>query len=363
MIRKITLLLILLIILTGCIRIDFISNIEAYYEKEPIAISYTLVYGYNVSCIGNKKYNIFCTLNAPSNLYENIIFLNWSDKKNVTEEIISGNRLVKWNVSGFGIGSHLFSITTKILASATIVNLSDWKDALTLEEIKTYHKDLIEQYCHNNSNETVTLIEPYNTTIFSIANSVRNSSNSNNTFILAKELFKWLKQNTDYKLHQTEGTQRASYTLLKKGGDCDDLTFLYISLCRAIDIPARFIKGYLINENGSNVVPHAWAEVFVGGDIGDNGWIPVECAGNSKNVKIEINQHFGIESAHHLRLYVDDGSNESINNSISRIGYKIVGKGEDINVQSFKIIRNYEIVEEGNLVIYKDGTREFVKTI
>jgi len=364
--KKLVLLLLIITVMAGCIKINFFSNVEVYYEKDVTKAMLTISYGYIVNCTGDKKYNIFCTLGAPSTLYETILFLNWTG--NPLQENKSKNKIFKWSINNSENKEYNFSIKTSLISTAFLVNLSDWKKALTTEKMKLYHNNLIKQYCHNASNGSVNLIEPYNPMIYNIAISVKKDCNSNNTFILARELFRWLKDNTEYKTHEGKGTQRASFTLMQKGGDCDDLTFLYISLCRALDIPARFIKGYIIDNESKKLVAHAWAEVFVGNDIGNNGWIPVECAGkipkkDKKSIESEINQHFGVENAAHIRLYVDDGSNESINNSIFKIGYETFGNEKDINIQSFKIVNKYETIDEGYLVIYKDGTRKFVKNI
>jgi len=363
--KKLTLLLLIITLMAGCIKIDFLfSNIEVYYEKDVTVARFTINYGYIVNCTSNKKYNIFCMLGIPLSDYENVLSLNWTDDP--LQKTISGNKILRWNISDSKAKKYNLGVRVDLISAAFLVNLSDWRKALTVEEMRLYYNSLIKQYCHNASNGSVNLIEPFHPMIHDIALSIRNSCKSNNTFIIAREVFRWLKENTEYRTHKGKGVQRASFTLMQKGGDCDDLTFLYISLCRALDIPARFVKGYMV-DNG-DIVAHAWAEVFVGNDIGDNGWIPVECAGNiskkdKKGVESEIYQHFGVEDAAHVRVYVDDGSNESINNSIFRIGYEIFSNEEDINIQSFKTVNEYEIIDEGYLVIYKDGTRKFVKNI
>ncbi len=108
------------------------------------------------------------------------------------------------------------------------------------------------------------------------------NAETNNSFLLAKTLFVWLKENIQYQTHPNdEGVRPAAVTLHNKVGDCDDLSFLYVSLCRVLGIPARFIRGYLLTgyDNGTAIATaHAWVEVFVGGSVGHNGWIPVECA-------------------------------------------------------------------------------------
>jgi transglutaminase-like putative cysteine protease len=54
--------------------------------------------------------------------------------------------------------------------------------------------------------------------------------------------------------------------LRDRRGVCQDFAHLFIGLCRALKIPARYVSGYLATETASAM--HAWAEVFVPG----HGW-------------------------------------------------------------------------------------------
>jgi len=156
--------------------------------------------------------------------------------------------------------------------------------------------------------------------------------------------------------------QPAALTLQKKTGDCDDLSFLYISLCRAVGIPARFIRGYLLSENNAGDVsatPHAWTEIFVGGSMGNNGWIPVECACQSPDMTTQVNQNFGVESTFHLRLFIDDGSNESMDMSLSGIKYGTYDQEKRIKLQSFAEVEDYVELESKKLVVTKEDQRSY----
>jgi transglutaminase-like putative cysteine protease len=189
------------------------------------------------------------------------------------------------------------------------------------------------------------------------------NAQTNNSFTLAKLLFSWLKRNIQYQTHPDETAVRpAAVTLQTKHGDCDDLSFLYISLCRALGIPARFIRGYLLTENANGAVTataHAWVEVFVGGSDSHNGWIPIECACVSSSIDIDIHQNFGVESAFHLRLFIDDGSNESLATSLTGISYVIRDPSLTINLQSFAEVQKYTILESRKLLITESNIRYY----
>jgi len=212
------------------------------------------------------------------------------------------------------------------------------------------------------SNGSAPLIDPTNLNIKRIAQNVVDETETDNSFLFAKALFLWLKENTAYQIHNDIGSvQPAAVTFQKKTGDCDDLSFLYISLCRAVGVPARFIRGYLLSEDitGNMIAtPHAWTEVFGGGSMGNEGWIPVECACDCDDVNVNVNQNFGVENAFHLRLFVDDGSNESMDISLSGILYSFV-QGRNVNVQSFAEVEDYVELESKKLVVTKEDQRSY----
>ena len=110
------------------------------------------------------------------------------------------------------------------------------------------------------------------------------------------------------------------------------------------------------NDGRVNMISHAWAEVFVGENFGNHGWIPVECAGDA-SIETEINQNFGVEDVSHLRLFEDDGSNESLNTSISgiRVQYE---QDIDIDITSFVEVDNYMMLESKELHI-EEGSRSY----
>jgi hypothetical protein len=83
----------------------------------------------------------------------------------------------------------------------------------------------------------------------------------------------------------------------------------------------------------------------------------VECA-SIGNINTEVDQNFGVEDAGHLRLYVDDGSNNSFNSSIS--GPYII-YDEKLNVELIQIlkIKNYKVIESKALKKSKDNYRYY----
>ncbi len=67
-----------------------------------------------------------------------------------------------------------------------------------------------------------------------------------------------------------------------KRGNCTDFHALFIGLCRAVNIPARFSIGFPLPETrGGGEIPgyHCWAEFFLKG----YGWVPVDASEAAKH--------------------------------------------------------------------------------
>jgi len=108
----------------------------------------------------------------------------------------------------------------------------------------------------------------------------------------------WVTTNVEYSLaseatttttkggvnnYEYNNIQTASQVLRSRYGKCDELTALFVSLVRAVGVPARVVEGYSYAEDGVDMQfgehwgPHAWAEVyFPGRDGGGYMWVPFD---------------------------------------------------------------------------------------
>jgi hypothetical protein len=84
-------------------------------------------------------------------------------------------------------------------------------------------------------------------------------------FLKVRELVK-LKTHLD----ERRGAARA---VREKEGDCDEHADLFITMLRAVDIPARRVVGHFF-KGDPEPEAHAWCEAFLEG----KGWIPVDPA-------------------------------------------------------------------------------------
>jgi len=91
----------------------------------------------------------------------------------------------------------------------------------------------------------------------------------------ARALYDCVLSRMDYdKSGEGWGRGDVAYACRAGKGNCTDFHSLFIALCLAADIPARFNMGYPLPSDpvGALTSYHCWAEFFVDG----KGWIPVD---------------------------------------------------------------------------------------
>ena len=83
-------------------------------------------------------------------------------------------------------------------------------------------------------------------------------------------ILRYVRSNIQYKEVLIEKPMRGALAALKTNeGDCEDMSALFISMCRAIDVPARLVR----------VPGHCWAEFYLADDAKQGYWFPAQVAG------------------------------------------------------------------------------------
>jgi hypothetical protein len=88
----------------------------------------------------------------------------------------------------------------------------------------------------------------------------------------ARLLYDWMAENMRYSFAREYSTLHniSAYCLENRYGDCGQLALLYIALCRASGIPARWQSGWVIYPEFQNL--HDWTEIL----LEPYGWVPVD---------------------------------------------------------------------------------------
>lgn len=82
----------------------------------------------------------------------------------------------------------------------------------------------------------------------------------------------------DYQPGTTEVSTDAETALLNRQGVCQDHAHAFIAVARSLDVPARYVSGYLLMDGvARQVASHAWAEAYLDG----LGWVGFDAANNT----------------------------------------------------------------------------------
>lgn len=93
-----------------------------------------------------------------------------------------------------------------------------------------------------------------------------------NPFWIMRKVFNYVIEHMEYEL--SGGWNTAPAVLERGNGSCSEYTFVFIALCRAAGLPARYAGSIAIRGDDASLddVFHRWAEVY----LPNYGWIPVD---------------------------------------------------------------------------------------
>ncbi len=85
-----------------------------------------------------------------------------------------------------------------------------------------------------------------------------------NDYLKVVAISDWIFNNIDYITGTTDSGTSAYDTLIQREGVCKDFAHIGIALCRAIDVPARYLTAYAYHLNPPDI--HACFEAYIGGN-------------------------------------------------------------------------------------------------
>lgn len=156
------------------------------------------------------------------------------------------------------------------------------------------------------------------------------ASGETDLFVVAYKLAEWVRKNIKYDINTlTEKVdQRSSWVFENKEGVCDEITNLFISFCRSVGIPAKFVAGVVYSDETKDWGNHGWAEVYFPGD----GWLPFD---------VTFGQYGWIDATH-LKLAEGYDSNEYT----AQYGWR----SREINIEPQPLKIKTKILDKGNLI-------------
>lgn len=109
-------------------------------------------------------------------------------------------------------------------------------------------------------------IETNHAKIKAVAKQLQADAEGKSDWEKVEAIYDWVRENVEYKNGEIKGAARA---LKDKTGDCEELSALFIAICRINKIPARTVW----------VPEHCYSEFYLVDDEGQGYWFPCQNAG------------------------------------------------------------------------------------
>lgn len=123
-----------------------------------------------------------------------------------------------------------------------------------------------------------------------------------NPYWIARKIFNYLIDNMYYEM---VGGWNTAPTVLERGnGSCSEYSFVYIAMCRAAGLPAKYVGSVVVRGDDASMDEafHRWVEVY----LPNYGWIPVDPSGGDNALPRDQAIYFGALSNRFL-ITTDSG--------------------------------------------------------
>ncbi len=155
------------------------------------------------------------------------------------------------------------------------------------------------------------------------------AGNSKDAYEVVYKLADWTTTNIEYSLASLgePAIQTSPEVLESRYGKCDEMTALFISLNRALGIPARFVAGYSYTNSplfDREWGGHGWAEVW----LPEVGWVPFD---------VTYGEYGYLDSGHIKLKTASDAKETSIDYSARGLDFSLNTKPLDIKIATSEL--------------------------
>ena len=156
-----------------------------------------------------------------------------------------------------------------------------------------------------------------------------------NPYWIARKIYDFIIDSVEYEM---VGGWDVPEVVLKRGtGSCSEYTFVFVALCRAAGLPARYQGGIVVRGDDASVDEafHRWAQIYLPG----YGWVPVDASRGDAESPADQARAFGELKNRFLITTIGGGGSEYLSwgyNSFAR--FKATGycKVEEDHVGFFE---------------------------
>jgi len=127
-----------------------------------------------------------------------------------------------------------------------------------------------------------------------------------NPYWQMRNIHRYIRERLHYEL--SGGWNVAPRVLSRGNGSCSEYTFLFISMCRSVGIPARYVGAVVIrgDEASADEVFHRWSQVYLPG----YGWVHIDPQGGDKDKPGQVAGSIGVISERFLITTVGGGNSD-----------------------------------------------------
>lgn len=127
-----------------------------------------------------------------------------------------------------------------------------------------------------------------------------------NPYWIARKIYDYLLAHMHYE--RVGGWDVAPKVLHRGSGSCSEYTYVYIAMCRAAGLPARYVGSLVVRKDDASYddVYHRWAEVY----LPPYGWVPVDPSRGDKPTPAAQAEGFGQLSPDFLITTAGGGGSE-----------------------------------------------------
>jgi transglutaminase-like putative cysteine protease len=110
-----------------------------------------------------------------------------------------------------------------------------------------------------------------------------------NPYWIMRRIHSWVGEHLEYEL---AGGWNVAPAVIERGtGSCSEYTFVFIAMCRAAGLPARYVGAVMVRGDDASTddVFHRWPEVYLPG----YGWIPADAQAGDKKRPADVADSIG----------------------------------------------------------------------
>lgn len=104
------------------------------------------------------------------------------------------------------------------------------------------------------------------------------------------ELMAALRVKMPYTPGATQVQDSAVDAFTREKGVCQDHTHVFLACCRSLQIPARYVSGYVYSKDTQHVAMHAWAEAWL-----DGRWLNFDVTNNTRRLTQHLRLATGLD--------------------------------------------------------------------